>query len=79
METENTFSLFRDVLREPTLFDRSPWTSDAAETAKAAQLLDKAQTQYDQAKQYAPEFTASADICREVDKIVQRATKHILD
>jgi type III secretion system FlhB-like substrate exporter len=59
-------------------FDRSPRRSDEEEAQKSAGLLDRAQAKYEDAKRKAPEFMASEEQCRAVDKVVEKAKRNLL-
>jgi trimethylamine---corrinoid protein Co-methyltransferase len=78
LDTDHTMRLFREVLRHPLFLDRSARRSDAEEAEKSDGLLDRAQGRYEEMKRTAPEFTASDEICRAVDKVVDRAKKNLL-
>lgn len=78
LDTDHTMKLFRQVLGHPMLFDRSPRRSDEEEARKSAGLLDRAQAGYEDARRKAPEFVASTEICRAVDRVVEKAKRHLL-
>jgi trimethylamine:corrinoid methyltransferase-like protein len=78
LETDHCLEHFREVLRPPMFFDRTARRLDDEEIDKAARLLDRIQERYNQHKRNAPEYLAPAEICRAVDKVVERAKTHLL-
>jgi len=78
LETDHTAEHFKKVLLHSDILDRSPRRSDVEEASKADGILDRCQAKYEAIRARAPEYIAPDQICKAVDRVVERARKQLV-